>query len=267
MPVVRWANLAIDALFAPLCVACERPLGTDRQGPVCARCWSAILVVSPPWCDCCGEPLRSWRWPPGPASLCGRCMARPPHFDRARAVGVYEGALRHIVRALKYHGHQSLGAPLGALMRRAGRDVLADADAVVPVPLHPWRRLRRGFNQADELARALELPVWRPLRRWSPGAPQAGLTADRRHANVQHAYALSFVSKAASRRPKRVVLVDDVMTTGATLDACSAVLRRAGVEWIGALTVARAAWPIGASAGATPPPRPPRAHHPPAPRH
>ena len=131
---------------------------------------------------------------------------------------------------------------MGALLEHAGAGLLAGADAVVPVPLHPWRHLRRGFNQADELAQALGRPVWRPLRRRTLGVPQATLSGDQRRDNVKSAYCMSRLRAGAlTRRPKYVVLVDDVMTTGATLDACSRVLREAGVEWIGALTLARVA--------------------------
>jgi ComF family protein len=251
--IVRWANQALDALFAPDCAACRQRLGSDRDGPVCGRCWGAVRLVSPPWCDICGEPRMSWRTPSeGPA--CARCVDNPPDFDQARAYGLYEGTLRQIVRALKYQGHQSLGAHLGALMRQGDGGLLSRADAVVPVPLHPWRRLRRGFNQADELARHLGLPVWRALGRRSRGRPQAGLSAEHRRANVEDAYGLSldWSGLLRRRRPSHVVLIDDVMTTGATLDACSRVLRDAGVEWIGALTAARAASPTAGPGGPIP---------------
>lgn len=217
-------------------------------------------MVRPPWCDRCGEPFRSWRRTDC-GSSCTRCVAHPPQFDFARAFGLYEGALREIVHALKYRGHRSLAVPLSALMEKADMELLAGADAVVPVPLHPWRQLRRGFNQAEELAQGLGRPVWRPLRRRTLGVPQAKLSGDQRRTNVHGAYGVSRLRvRARSRRPKHVVLVDDVMTTGATLDACSRVLREAGVEWIGALTVARAAT-IFASGGVARQPLPPRALH------
>jgi ComF family protein len=228
----------------------------------------AVRLVSPPWCDICGEPRMSWRTPSeGPA--CARCVDNPPDFDQARAYGLYEGTLRQIVQARKYQGHQSLGAHLGALMRQGDGGLLSRADAVVPVPLHPWRRLRRGFNQADELARHLGLPVWRALGRRSRGRPQAGLSAEHRRANVEDAYGLSldWSGLLRRRRPSHVVLIDDVMTTGATLDACSRVLRDAGVEWIGALTAARAASPTGGPGGPTPRLQPPPAHRLSRPRH
>jgi competence protein ComFC len=120
------------------------------------------------------------------------------------------------------------------------------------VPLHPWRNLRRGFNQADELAQTLGRRVWRPIRRRTLGIPQAKLTGDERLANVHGAYAFSQLRAGPfARRPRYVVLIDDVMTTGATLDACSRALREGGVEWIGALTLARAA--NATSGGAVPP--------------
>ena len=160
----------------------------------------------------------------------------------SRSAGVYDGSLRRIVHAFKYDGRRVLAPRLAALMREAGADLLAGADAVIPVPLHPWRALRRGFNQADDLARALGPPVWRVLRRTRHGPPQAALPAARRHANVRAAFALRLDKPWSARRLRNrsVVLVDDVMTTGATLEACARVLTAAGVRRVIALTAARA---------------------------
>lgn len=255
-----WFDRALHALFAPHCVACQRPIGPQRQGPVCAECWQGVPAVTRPWCSQCGEPLPTWT-AGRDGERCRRCRTTPPVFDAARAAGLYAGSLRGIVHALKYHGHQSLDAPLGALLCEHGGHMLRSADAVVPVPLHPWRQFRRGFNQADALARRLARPVWRPLRRRRHGRAQADLNGEARLTNVRGAFA---VRAGIPRRsvPAYVVLIDDVMTTGATLDACSAVLRSLGVEWIGALTVARAATlgmrPVAAG---RPHPRP-RAPHP-----
>ena len=170
--------------------------------------------------------------------LCDRCRARPPSFEVARSAGRYEGALRTLLHAFKYRGRRALAQPLGAWLRAAGASVLGDADVVVPVPLHPWRRLRRGFNQADDLARELGLPVWRGLRRTRHGPPQASLPAARRAANVRSAFA---VSRPPPSLSLIVVLIDDVMTTGETMDECGRVLREAGVVTVRGLTVARAA--------------------------
>jgi ComF family protein len=167
----------------------------------------------------------------------------------ARSAGRYEGALRAIVHAFKYRGCRYLATPLGRRVREGAADLLDGADAVVPVPLHPWRAFRRGFNQSDDLARQLGRPVWRPLVRVRLGPPQAGVPAARRHANVRGAFRttpigpLLALGHGWTRRlaGRSVVLVDDVMTTGATLDACARVLRAAGVSDVRAVTVARAA--------------------------
>jgi ComF family protein len=203
-----WTDRALIALFAPACAACHALLDPRRTGPVCAECWSSIRPA--------------------------------PQTDDARAAGIYEGSLRQIVHALKYRGHASLAKPLGVRMRAAAADWLDDA-VVVPVPLHPWRSLRRGFNQADLLACALGRPVWRPLRRRRLGRPQAGLRADERRANVADVYALRRGRR--TNVPDTVVLVDDVLTTGATVDACGRVLREAGVQRVRVLTAARALRP------------------------
>lgn len=200
-----WADRALIALFAPACAACHSPLDPRRTGPVCVSCWSSIRHA--------------------------------PETDDARAAGIYEGSLRHIIHALKYRGQTSLARPLGALMRDAAGDWLDDA-VVVPVPLHPWRSLRRGFNQADLLACTLGRPVWRPLQRHRLGRPQAGLPADERRANVADVYVMR--RSWRHRIPATVVLVDDVLTTGATAEACARVLKDAGVQRVLVLTAARA---------------------------
>ncbi|MGE3274210.1 MAG: ComF family protein [Vicinamibacterales bacterium] len=172
-------------------------------------------------------------------------------MSRLRAAGAYEGVLRDAIHALKYDGRRSLAAPLGVLMRDAAGDLLDGASAVVPVPLHGARRRQRGFNQARLLARGLGLPVWPLLRRVRNTTPQAGLTRARRHGNVRHAFAVArrFVwqayairhwTEAPAATGRILVLVDDVTTTGATLEACARVLRDAGAREVRALTVARA---------------------------
>lgn len=168
---------------------------------------------------------------------------------------MYDGTLRAIVHAFKYSGCRALASDLARLMRQAGADALADADAVVPVPLHPWRALRRGFNQADDLACALGLPVWRVLGRARHGPPLAGQPRASRRRSVDGAFHLTWWTRHGPARARlpgaTVVIIDDVMTTGATLDACASVLIDAGVSRVRALTVARAV-------ARRPPPRPPR---------
>ena len=238
--LLRSANLLVRVLLAPQCAACHDVLERPLLSPVCPACWRAIPAITPPWCARCGDALASWR---ASSPLCPRCRRRESGLLIARSAGRYDGSLRLIVHAFKYDGRRALAGPLAALMRTAGADLLAGADAVVPVPLHPWRALKRGFNQADDLARHLGPPVWRVLRRRRLGPPQAGLPAARRHSNVRSAFALNplaLTARAARLRNRRVVLIDDVMTTGATLEACGRLLAEAGVRSVAALTAARA---------------------------
>jgi len=209
---------------------------------VCARCWGAVRPLTPPLCDGCGDPLPTWRETTSPPpARCARCQDRRRPVDCARAVGEYDGVLGAVIHALKYEGRRSLARPLAALMRERGRDVLVGVDAVVPVPLHPSRRRERGFNQAADLARHLGAPVRHALRRVRPTATQTTLPAAERHRNVRAAFAATRAARALAGRT--VVLIDDVCTTGATLDACAAALKAAGVSEVRALTAARVVTP------------------------
>lgn len=157
---------------------------------------------------------------------------------RERAIGEYAGSLRAIVHALKYGGRTSIADRLGAMMRARGADVLAGADALVPVPLHRRRARARGFNQADLLAHAIQRPVWSVLVRTRETQPQVDLPEAQRHKNVRNAFALKSPSISCSGMV--LVLVDDVRTTGATLAACARVLKDAGAREVRALTAAKA---------------------------
>jgi ComF family protein len=231
---------AVDALLsvllAPRCAACTCLLDRPTDGPVCSTCWNSILPLTPPLCDICGDPLPSWRVVTLPLARCARCRRLSRPIDRARAIGAYDGALRSIVHALKYDGRRSLARRLGVLMRSRGADMLVGANLVVPVPLHPARRRERGFNQAEDLARHLGLPIVLALRRVRRTPAQAELPAAQRHGNVKDAFA---VSRAGSVIGQIVVLVDDVSTTGATLDACARALKDSGAREVRALTAAR----------------------------
>ena len=176
----------------------DRPL----SGAVCEGCWSAIARF------------------PSPAT----------------AIGEYDGVLREIIHALKYQGRRSTAPRLSALMAEQGIHVLRGADGVVPVPLHAKRERERGFNQADDLARGLGLPVIPLLRRVKSTRPQVELAASARRLNVEGAFE---VIDLPGRPPQVLVLVDDVTTTGATLEACARVLREAGAREVRALTAAR----------------------------
>jgi ComF family protein len=229
-------DAVLSVLLAPACAACARPLGAPTRGPVCAACWNAIVPITPPVCDACGDPLPSWRTISVECGRCPRCRRRDPQLARARAIGAYDGALRTIIHALKYDGRRSVAKPLAALLAQHGAAVLQSADLVVPVPLHRSRQRVRGFNQAVEIARHLPAPSAPMLTRIRATSSQTDLPAARRHANVRDAFALR---RGAQVHNLVVVLVDDVSTTGATLDACARVLRAAGAREVRALTLAR----------------------------
>jgi ComF family protein len=201
---VHAAEALVAASLAPRCVVCARVLDAPLAGAVCDTCWEQTRLGS----------------------------------------GTYDGPLRQIIHAFKYEGRRSLARPLGNLMRSRGVEVLRDANCVVPVPLHPFRRIRRGFNQAADLARHTDVPVVHALWRVHATASQTGLNAVERRRNVGGAFRLS---PLLSRRLLRtlihggvVVLIDDVTTTGATLAACAEVLQRAGAREVRTLTLARA---------------------------
>jgi len=233
----RVIDAVASVVLAPACAACDALLEHPTRGPVCATCWQSILPLTPPLCDRCGDALPTWRALSSAVSCCARCRRTLPAVDRARAVGAYDGALRAVIHALKYDGRRSLARPLGALIRRRGIEMIDGAACAIPVPLHGSRRRLRGFNQAADLAQHVGLPVVHALVRTRATATQTALPAARRHRNVRDAFAPT--RAARSLTGLTVVLIDDVSTTGATLDACARVLKEIGVTEVRALTAAR----------------------------
>ena len=226
------ANGLIAALLAPPCAVCNAVLDDPLSGCVCRNCWVSIRPITPPICDRCGDPLAR-------ADHCPLCSGREPIVERSRAVGEYEGSLREVIHALKYDGRRSVAQPLAALMRSHGAALLEQADCIVPVPLHRRREYQRGFNQARELAQHLGLPIVDALVRRRHTRPQVELAADRRHSNVEHAFGLRRRWLHNRLDEMKVVVVDDVSTTGATLESCAKALKAAGASAVYALTAAR----------------------------
>ncbi|HXW24310.1 MAG TPA: ComF family protein [Xanthobacteraceae bacterium] len=244
----RWARLAgalrnagrlvLDAALPPLCPACRRPVADD--GGLCPGCWSQLSFITPPYCERLGIPFA---YDPGPGVLSMQAIADPPAYGRARAAVRYDDIARTLVHKLKYGDRLDLAPTLGRWMVQAGAALLAEADALVPVPLH-WRRLwARRFNQSAALAEAIatrsRVPVSHAaLTRVKATRQQVGLTASERALNVQGAFRVR-----ADARPevagRRLVLVDDVLTSGATLDACARALLRAGAASVDVLVFAR----------------------------
>jgi ComF family protein len=240
------SNGVLAVLLAPRCLTCGAALDVPLGGPVCDSCWDAVVPVTPPLCEICGDALPAWRERDVSSRLCTRCRRHRPAVTLARAAGPYEGVLRQLLHCLKYEARRTLALRLGEMMKERGREVLTGADFVVPVPLHWRRRHARGFNQADDLAAALGPPVLRALSRVRATAPQFGLSAPQRRRNLRGAFAPARRGILHRRRhdPRLrgacVVLVDDVSTTGATLEACAEALKAGGVLEVRALTAARA---------------------------
>jgi len=229
----------------------QRSLITNREvagpGALEPELWAKLQFLSDPLCARCGTPFEI---AVDAAQECGACLAHPPVYDRARAALIYGDVSRDLVLGLKYQGRRDGLSVLGGWMASAGSELLADADLIVPVPLHYFRLVRRGFNQSAWLAASLsrasgvKLSV-DALKRVKATPIQGGLSADGRRRNVQGAFQVRG-SRKRLVEGRKVLLVDDVLTTGATAEACTRALRRAGAACVDVVTLARVAGPRAA---------------------
>jgi ComF family protein len=239
-----WTSAALDLLYPALCPVCQARLGRDRRDPLCGGCWARIIRLDPPYCVVCGVPAAEADLvTPGVtagSAPCLACRSDPPPFDYARAAAPYLDPLRSAVHAFKFHGQRALARPLGDLVvEQCARGLPGPADALVPVPLAPGRERERGFNQSALLAERVGRALGRPVRtgwlgRARPTRPQSELAADERRRNVRGAF-----RAAPAVGGRHVVVIDDVLTTGATVTECARALRAAGARIVGVLTVAR----------------------------
>ena len=234
----------LDFVLPPRCLICSLSTSGASLPWVCQRCWGAVEYVTPPTCAQCGQPLAAP--PEGIATTmhrCGACLLTPPTYDRARAVGLYAGVLRDLIHAMKYQRIYGLVRPLGDLLRQHFIAHWSEHPpaALVPVPLHSRKLRVREFDQAMALARHVSqgvgIPLWADvLIRHRPTLSQVGLSAAERRRNIRGAFT---VQKPQCCTDKALLLIDDVYTTGATVQECARLLRQAGATRVDVYTLAR----------------------------
>jgi len=235
----------LDVALPPLCAVCREPV--EGRG-LCPACWSKLSFITRPYCERLGIPFV---YDPGPGILSMQAVADPPAYHRARAAVRFDEVSRALVHALEYVDRLDLAPMMGRWLAQARRELLAEADALVPVPLH-WRRLwATRFNQSAMLAAAISSQTGLPiaagaLKRVKPTAQQVGLSRTERAANVQGAFRVPPDGRVAVSG-RRLVLVDDVLTSGATVDGCARALLRAGAANVDVLVFARVAEPAQTS--------------------
>ncbi|MBN1569278.1 MAG: ComF family protein [Acidobacteria bacterium] len=233
----------LNLIYPEECFVCSAALAGHQDCGICSRCWDNVLSlkITPPRCTSCGLPMQSFD--DTPDHLCGNCILQMPPYAGARSFGYYTAELSKIIQELKFRGRRNLVRLLGPLLTAAffeswSRD---EFDLIVPVPLHPKRRRDRGYNQSELLARSLSrqiaVPLGRFLVRVRPTLPQVGLTDSERKENVRKAFRCSRPQQISG---KRILLVDDVMTTGATAASAARALLDGGALRVSVLTVARA---------------------------
>lgn len=243
-PLLRFVRAAMDIVLPPRCLTCR--VAVEAQGSLCVTCWSRLNFIAGPVCAACGLPFAHEI---GPDALCAACIRKRPGYDRARAALVYDDASRGLILGFK-HGDRTEAAPaLARWLSRAGAELIAEADVIAPVPLHRTRLLARRYNQAALIANALGggrrvVPDLLERKRRTPS--QGGLNARERRLNVRGAFLLRERHRELVHG-KRILLIDDVHTTGATLEACARTLKRAGSVAVDTLCVARVVRPAEVS--------------------
>lgn len=244
MPLALSANLrrasekTLDLLLPPLCLSCDTTVGSGQA--LCPACWGQIHFITLPLCASCGAPFEA---PVGDGMLCAACATEPPAFAGARAAMLYNDASKRLVLGFKHSDRTHPARALASWMHRASQDFCVAADYVVPVPLHRWRLFKRRYNQSALLAQQLGVLTQKPvlidaLLRLRPTPIQGHMNRKQRHANVKGAFGLNPRCRDLIK-DKTILLIDDVLTTGATVNECTEVLLNAGVNKVNVLTLAR----------------------------
>lgn len=228
----RFASLLLSALYPARCPLCKMPADSISHAPLCRDCWNSIERYSGPSCGICARPLVSEH-----SRLCGECFSHKPYYSSALCFGLYSGALRETISLMKFSGIRRLARPLAELLNELP---IPPMDGVVPVPLTRRTLRERGFNQTLLLARKLSqsrgIPLFMDtLVKKKDTPPQIGLSAKERVSNLRNAF-----SATGSAAGRKLILVDDVMTTGATVGECAKTLINAGAEEVLVVTLARA---------------------------
>jgi ComF family protein len=232
------AAFMLDQLYPPVCINCDVPLA--HPDALCAACWRELRPITEPMCPVLGLPFEVSL---GPEARSAEAIADPPPFGKARSAVVYNGVARAVVSRLKYGDRPELAGFCARLMAAACTDILEDGPVLVPVPLHATRQWRRRYNQSTELVRALARLTGLDMaaflvRRRRRTAHQVGLSADQRARNVAGAFAVD-PNALAAVLGRRIVIVDDVITTGATVKAMTRAMKRAGIDQIDVISFAR----------------------------
>lgn len=234
-PLLRWL---LDSVLPPSCLVCSEPVEADGQ--FCLACFKNVNFITPPFCACCGVPF-GFQTPGEGEQLCITCITSPPAYNAARAAIRYDETARRMILPFKYNDRAEAAPNLARLLLRAGEGSVRAVDMLVPVPLHPIRLRQRRYNQAALLAKSLAKLTHKPvgveiLRRVRPTRKLEGMDLATRRAELAGAIGLK---PGAKVQGMHIMLIDDVMTTGATAHQCAQALRQGGAARVDVLTIAR----------------------------
>ncbi len=228
----------LDFLLPPACPLCQAPLAEIDQ--LCVACWQQVKFIQPPLCQITGRPMQTDL---GEETISLEALANPPAYHKARSAFIYTGSGAALIRRMKFADHPEIAILLARMMMSAGAALLDETDYILPVPIHPRRLLHRRFNQSAEICRAMEKAGTKPilydgLRRIRPTPQQIGLSRRQRQTNLRGAFSVQDETRSRLKG-KHVLLIDDVITTGTTIEQCTKTLLKAGVARVNVLTAAQ----------------------------